>query len=210
MSRIFVKISFLWGPKHRVYTTASFAASVTSCYLHNGMHNFTPHLLFCVGTSYIAKWLSNAILNDLHGIKIFLNHKTLSSKHMMIFFREDMTSFLNYVNATPRALFAWRGSYDLCLSIYGVVTSTYRVIISIYYISDLLQAIWLVDGGHMAVPHFSDIARWIASFWICDVSDGGDVEDVRKMASTVRRIRAIGPNLGQIECWANGYKANQL
>ena len=44
----------------------------------------------------------------------------------------------------------------------------------------MLQIIWLVDGGHMAVPHFSDIARWIASFWISDVSDVGDVEDVRK------------------------------
>ena len=28
----------------------------------------------------------------------------------------------------------------------------------LYYISNLLQAIWLVDGGHMPVPHFSDIA----------------------------------------------------
>ena len=29
-SRIAVKISFLWGPKHGVYATASFSANVTS------------------------------------------------------------------------------------------------------------------------------------------------------------------------------------
>ena len=30
-----------------------------------------------------------------------------------IFYHENMTSLLNYVTATLRALFAWRGSFDM-------------------------------------------------------------------------------------------------
>ena len=48
----------------------------------------------------------------LRSVTNFLNHVTLQCKHVSNFFnRENMTSFLNYVTATLRALFAWRGSY---------------------------------------------------------------------------------------------------
>ena len=41
MSRIPVKISFLWDRKHGIFAAASFAASVTLWYLRNNMHNIT-------------------------------------------------------------------------------------------------------------------------------------------------------------------------
>ena len=41
LSRIAVKISFLWGREHGLYAEASFAASVSSQYLRNNMQNFT-------------------------------------------------------------------------------------------------------------------------------------------------------------------------
>ena len=47
----------------------------------------------------------------LHDVTNFLNHKTLPSKHVSIFHCENMTSFLNYITATLRALFTWRGSF---------------------------------------------------------------------------------------------------
>ena len=53
LSRIAVKISFLWGCKHGVYAIASFTASVTSWYLPNGLQNFTSFILFIL-TSYIS------------------------------------------------------------------------------------------------------------------------------------------------------------
>ena len=49
----------------------------------------------------------------LRDITNFLNHETRQSKHVSNFYRENMTSFLNYVTATLRALFAWRGSFIL-------------------------------------------------------------------------------------------------
>ena len=49
----------------------------------------------------------------LFDIKKSLNHKTLQSKHVSkFFFRENMTSFLNYVTATLRALL--RGAAHIC------------------------------------------------------------------------------------------------
>ena len=52
----------------------------------------------------------------MYGVTIFLNQKALSSKHASFFNRENMTSFLSYITATLRALFAWRGSYIIAWS----------------------------------------------------------------------------------------------
>ena len=78
-------------------------------------------LLFCIWISYIIS-LSNYLVLilklktvpvRLRYVTNFLNHETLQSKHCVeIFYRENMTSFLSYVTATLRALFAWRGSYN--------------------------------------------------------------------------------------------------
>ena len=38
-------------------------------------------------------------------------HANFSCIHMSFFFHENMTSLLNYITVTLRALFAWRGSY---------------------------------------------------------------------------------------------------
>ena len=46
LSSIAVKISFLWGRNHGVYTEASFTPSDTSLYLRNDMQNFTFVILY--------------------------------------------------------------------------------------------------------------------------------------------------------------------
>ena len=63
-------------------------------------------LLFCIWTSYILLIVYlvlilkfNTFPLRLHDVKHVLNHKTLSRKH-----RKNMTSFLNYLTATLRAL----------------------------------------------------------------------------------------------------------
>ena len=56
LSRIAVKISFLWGHKHCVYAAASFAATDTSWYLRNDMQNCTFVILY-MNIKYIAQCL---------------------------------------------------------------------------------------------------------------------------------------------------------
>ena len=46
-----------------------------------------------------------------HDVKTFLNKRALSSKRVKFCYHKNMTSFLSYVTATQRALFAWHGSY---------------------------------------------------------------------------------------------------
>ena len=47
----------------------------------------------------------------LHDVINIVNQNDLLCKHVLIiFYRENMTSFLNYVTATLRTLYAWRGS----------------------------------------------------------------------------------------------------
>ena len=46
LSRIAVKISYLWCRKHCVYAAVSFATIVTSWYLRNVMQNFTSIILY--------------------------------------------------------------------------------------------------------------------------------------------------------------------
>ena len=49
----------------------------------------------------------------LHDIINIVNQNVLSCKHVsIIFYPENMTSFLNYVKAMLRTLYAWHGSYD--------------------------------------------------------------------------------------------------
>ena len=48
----------------------------------------------------------------LHSATNFLIQKALSKQTRdNFFYGENMTSYLNYVTATLRAFFAWRGSY---------------------------------------------------------------------------------------------------
>ena len=51
----------------------------------------------------------------------FLNHTIISSKVVSIFYRENMTSFLNYVTATLWTPFTWRGSYNAFRYMYYII-----------------------------------------------------------------------------------------
>ena len=120
LSCIAVKISFLLGCEHCVHAEVSFAASVTSRYLRNDMQNFTSVILY-VNIIYIAQYLSGTNFEILYCSgpiarrhKLFKTRNTSKQTRVEIFYRENMTSFLNYVTATLRALFAWRGSNGAC------------------------------------------------------------------------------------------------
>ena len=77
LSRITVKISFLWGPKHDVYATAAFAASATLWYIRYDMQNFTSVILY-MNTICIAQWLSGANSKILHSFPAFAQCQPLS------------------------------------------------------------------------------------------------------------------------------------
>ena len=116
LSIIAVKISFLWGRIHCVYAAASFAAIVTSCYLRNDIQNFTVIILY-MNIICNAQWLYGANFEIIHRSdafsrckNLFKHESTFKQARVDFFYRENMTSFLNYVTATLRALFAWRGS----------------------------------------------------------------------------------------------------
>ena len=64
LSRIDVKISFLWCRKHWVYAAVSFVAIVTSRYLPNVMQNFTSVILY-MNIICNAQWLFGAHLEIL-------------------------------------------------------------------------------------------------------------------------------------------------
>ena len=55
-SRIYVKISFLRGPKHGIYAAESISANVTSWCSLNDTQIFTSVILY-VNIIFIAKWL---------------------------------------------------------------------------------------------------------------------------------------------------------
>ena len=73
LSRIAVKLIFLWGCEHGVYATASFAANVTSWFLRNSMHSFPP-VIFYVNVICIAQWLTGANIEILHYCSAFPRH----------------------------------------------------------------------------------------------------------------------------------------
>ena len=115
-SRIAVTISFPWGHKHGVYAAASFSENVTLWCSRNCTKNLTSVILY-KNIIFIAQWLSGGNSEILRGSDVFARCQKLCKKEnsfkqtrVNFFFRENMTSFLNYVTATLRALFAWRGS----------------------------------------------------------------------------------------------------
>ena len=94
------------------------------------------------------------------------------AKHWHTFLWQDVNTELQYyiIVTINRArhwhTFLWR---DVNTEL------QYYIILHKWFVTSNLIG-WLRSHGCSA---FSDIARWIASFWICDVSDVGDVEDVR-------------------------------
>ena len=53
--------------------------------------------------------------------KTFKPENTFKQTRVNFLYRENMTSFLNYVTATLRALFAWRGSNDKSSCIFFLI-----------------------------------------------------------------------------------------
>ena len=124
-SSIAVKISFLWGNKHGVYAAASISTNVMLWCSRNDTQIFASVNLY-INIIFIAQWLSGVNSEILHRsnvfahcqklclqtVRNFVNKKTFSSKHVSTLF----TAFLNYVTATLRALFVWRGSHILAIA----------------------------------------------------------------------------------------------
>ena len=119
-SRITVKISFLWGPKHGVYAAASFSANVTLWCSRTDAQIFTSIILY-MNIIFIVQWLFHGNSEILHCSNVFAHHQKLckpenifKQTRVNFCYRKNMTSFLNYVTATLRALFVWRGSHISC------------------------------------------------------------------------------------------------
>ena len=117
LSGIAVQIRFLWDFKYGVYGAASFIAIVTSWYLRKDMRKFTSVILY-VNIRCIAQWLREANFKILFCSGAFTRRHThrkpecyFMQTRVDYFYRENMTSFLNYVTTTLRTLYAWRGSY---------------------------------------------------------------------------------------------------
>ena len=110
LSRIAVKISFLWVSTHSVYAEASFSANVTSWCSRNDTQIFISVYLY-MNIIFIAQWLFSGNFEILHCSDVFARRQQLC-KPKRIFkltrvnflYRENMTSFLNYVTTTLRAL----------------------------------------------------------------------------------------------------------
>ena len=74
LSRIAVKLSFLWCFKHCVYAAVSFAAIVRSWYLRNLMQNFTSVILY-LNIICNAQWLFGANFDILDCSADFTRHQ---------------------------------------------------------------------------------------------------------------------------------------
>ena len=138
LSKIAVKINFLWGRKHGVYEAASFAASNT----HHDIHLKTCYislLLFCIRTSlsvllsdYLVLTLKfHTIKMSLNDVKNFVNQKALSRKRVK-FYHQIMMLFLNYVTATLRpflrdAAYIDKRVYDMFKKIYKQIKFMYII-----------------------------------------------------------------------------------
>ena len=71
---------------------------------------------------------SYTVLVHLHDITNFLNQKAFSSKHVIFLLQKIyMTSFLNFVTASLRTLFAWRGSILFCFVFYNWIDVGWRL-----------------------------------------------------------------------------------
>ena len=111
------KISFIWGHKHGVYAAASFSANVTTRNSRNDTQFFTSVILY-MNIIYIYRavtvwwqfWHFTLFWCFARRQKLFKQESNFKHTRVNIFYRENMTSFLNYVPDKLRALFAWRGS----------------------------------------------------------------------------------------------------
>ena len=82
----------------------------------NDTHIFTSVILKIY--IFTAQWVSVGYSEILHDSNIFARRHKLCKPESIFkqtrvnfFYRENMTSFLNYITATLRALFVCRGSY---------------------------------------------------------------------------------------------------
>ena len=111
LSRIAVKISFLWGHIHCVLQQ-SHLQQLPRRVIYVTTYNILL-LSFCIMNIICnAQWLYGANFEILHCSEAFSWRKTLFKQENFkqtrvdFFYRENMTSFLNNVTATLRALFA--------------------------------------------------------------------------------------------------------
>ena len=81
------------------------------------MHIFTSVILY-INIIFIAQWLSGGNSEMVHSSDVSARlHKLCKPESIFkqtrvnFLYRESMTSFLDYVTATLRALFAWRSSF---------------------------------------------------------------------------------------------------
>ena len=109
LSRIAVKINFLWG-RNMLYTPQRHLLKLSSRDIYVTICKILLQLSYVSLIDYnMYKVLTLKIytaLVHLHGVTNFLNHKTISSKQVSIFHHENMKSFLNYIIIMIRALFA--------------------------------------------------------------------------------------------------------
>ena len=99
-----------------------------------------------------------------------------------------MTSFLNYVTATLRALFAWRGSHVLEVSVYrDAETATTvpggRFVTDTVYVHhaarvvvpEIARELWSVETVYVPVDHVISVAApgTVRQTWSVDAEDAG-------------------------------------
>ena len=118
---------------------------MTSWCLRNDKQTFTFVILY-LDIVFIPQWLFDGNSEILHYSDVFASRQNLCKPQSIFkqtrvncFYRENMTSFLNYVTATLRALFAWRGSYGLM-----------KIQISLW------RLIWFISLVYFLVALFSD------------------------------------------------------
>ena len=73
--------------------------------------------LFCIWTSYYLHSDCLVVNSEIHCFDVFSRRQKLCKPESIFkqtcvnfFYRQNMTSFLNYITATLRALFGWHGS----------------------------------------------------------------------------------------------------
>ena len=83
---------FLWEPKHSVYAAVSFSANMMLWCSRNDTHIFTSAILH-MNIIFVAQWLFGGNFENftlfrcvLHAVRIFVNQRAFSSKHVSTFF----------------------------------------------------------------------------------------------------------------------------
>ena len=115
-SRIDVKLSFLWNSKHGIYAAVPFSANVMSWCSRNDTQIFTSAILY-TNIIYLSHIDCLVVILKFYTVDVFARREkfykpeNIFKQTLINFFKcENMTSFLNYVTAMLRALFAWRSS----------------------------------------------------------------------------------------------------